>query len=616
MKKKRAKRIYKRSEIKDKNNFFFSWKFFLIVLAVIILVAVLLNMKNFPLFNPGDSVTRSFNDSEIHVEELVNVTLKMISNSQGAQRTFQINEYVPNSTFASIVPCNGESIFGENPRYIKFVGDLPDGTTELCYSISFKEKKVFNEFMNSNYAFRESGSPVASGSISGTSYIVVIGPEICDGFDNDGDGQVDEGNVCETKIYCDNDTDTYFDNTSDGNCNSFNCVPTNCRAEIGDDCNDTNSSINPSKTEICDGVDNNCDGLIDNGNLCPGNGVCQLGICVQPNCNSVWVSSNDSCDLNDTRRVRWVDTNCSVAKANDIYDCDYNLNGVIGNVSNVRTLRVDGLKIYIDERRFDWSKNYTDDKYRVEFFDEDENIILSFDYDFEDDDALNLKKIYLEKQRSSSDFGYLIVDGLAEINKTILIEKIDSSSQYVCVKDKEILEIGDFSEKCTGSKEYLIKCPGNNSRYKCVVEGGMFSVLGIKNSAVKELLNFAPVDNSDDDDVNVVTTCSSQWDCSWSECVNNIQTYSCVDLNRCSGGINPATSQSPRACSSSSNNVGTGGTDTGGDDSGDTETDKGKIIFYVIIGLIIFIFIIILIIFFVQYSKKKNQGFSVPVRYS
>jgi len=616
MKKKEGRKLHKNKVKKSNTKFNYKIFFYILILLILIFAGVFVLLGRFPLFNPGDSVTRSFNDSEIHVGEWVNVTLRMVSNSQGVARTFQINEYLPASSIALIIPCQGGQIFGTDPdRYIKFgLSDLPDGTTDLCYSMNILSFGTFS-FDNSNYAFREGGSAVASGSVSGERILNIISSEICDGIDNDQNGLIDDGSVCFTNVYCDNDTDTFFDKFPDGNCSSFNCVSTNCRATIGDDCNDTNSTINPSATEICDSIDNNCDDLVDNGNLCSEGLTCENGLCVQPNCNSVWAYYNTSCNESDVLIGWYKDTNCSVVRANETYDCDNNSNGIIGNVSDIKTLRVGELEMFIDGKKFNWSKDYSDDEYEVEFLDEDENVLVSFEYDFEDDDALNLKKIYLEKQRLSSDFGYFIVEGLAGINKILLVDKIDSASNYVCVRDKEILDVDDFTDGCTGSKEYWVKCPGNNSRYKCLAEGSAFSVLGVRNSAIKELLDFTPIDNSDDDDSD--NTCVSRFECSWSSCVNNIQTYHCTDLNNC-GGINPGTNQLPRACNSS--NIGTTNTvTTPSNNSGNqnpSKTDKGKIIFYVLLAVIIFVFLLILVIFFVQYSKKRNQGFSVPVRYS
>jgi hypothetical protein len=64
-------------------------------------------------------------------------------------------------------------------------------------------------------------------------------------------------------FYCDDDSDGYIDSTSDGGYTENGCKPAGCQTEAGIDCDDTNGGIKPGAVEICDGMDNNCDGLID-----------------------------------------------------------------------------------------------------------------------------------------------------------------------------------------------------------------------------------------------------------------------------------------------------------------------------------------------------------------
>lgn len=87
-------------------------------------------------------------------------------------------------------------------------------------------------------------------------------PEICDNLDNDCNAMIDDG--LETFIY-------YRDEDGDGYGALATALDT-CALVApagfvtnGDDCDDTNIDVNPDSEEICDNVDNNCSGLIDDG---------------------------------------------------------------------------------------------------------------------------------------------------------------------------------------------------------------------------------------------------------------------------------------------------------------------------------------------------------------
>ena len=107
-------------------------------------------------------------------------------------------------------------------------------------------------------------------------YNCVASAEVCDGVDNDCDLEVDEGGVCPTlQYYCDLDADAYKGMNISGSCSSYNCVPSNCQIPSGNDCNDNNAAVNPGMIELCDGIDNNCNALIDEGGVCDVNATCR-----------------------------------------------------------------------------------------------------------------------------------------------------------------------------------------------------------------------------------------------------------------------------------------------------------------------------------------------------
>ncbi len=87
-----------------------------------------------------------------------------------------------------------------------------------------------------------------------------IGPnsvEVCDGIDNNCDGQVDE-NVTQ-QLFVDDDGDGFGDPSR----TVESCTVTSGLVTNANDCDDTNPDIHPSAIEECDRIDNDCDGDID-----------------------------------------------------------------------------------------------------------------------------------------------------------------------------------------------------------------------------------------------------------------------------------------------------------------------------------------------------------------
>ncbi len=163
-------------------------------------------------------------------------------------------------------------------------------------------------------------------------------PEIRDGRDNDCNGVVDDE----------------WDNDGDGWIALY-------------DCDDTNAAIRPGAPELCDGIDNDCDGMID--------GPCALGgDCYDPaNCDQDadgWVDADD-CRPDDPTvypfAVEWcdgVDNNCDGLVDGDcLEDCDGNLIADLLQISANPTLdldangRIDACEI-LDDPSLDCNGNF------------------------------------------------------------------------------------------------------------------------------------------------------------------------------------------------------------------------------------------------------------------
>ncbi len=85
--------------------------------------------------------------------------------------------------------------------------------------------------------------------------------EVCDGVDNNCDGTIDESTATDASTwYTDADSDGYGDAAS----SSVACDAPSGAVADSTDCDDTNAAVNPGAAEVCDSIDNDCDGTADN----------------------------------------------------------------------------------------------------------------------------------------------------------------------------------------------------------------------------------------------------------------------------------------------------------------------------------------------------------------
>jgi hypothetical protein len=162
--------------------------------------------------------------------------------------------------------------------------------------------------------------------------------EVCNGIDDDCDLSVDEG--VQTTFYADTDNDGY----GNPSVTQLACTAPSGYVANDSDCNDGNMNINPGATEVCNGIDDNCAGGIDEGvqttfyadadNDGFGNPSSTTLACTQP---SGYVSNDDDCnDANMNVNPNATETCNSIDD-----DCDGLIDGADPSVTGLLTWYAD-----------------------------------------------------------------------------------------------------------------------------------------------------------------------------------------------------------------------------------------------------------------------------------
>jgi len=266
-------------------------------------------------------------------------------------------------------------------------------------------------------------------------------------------------------------------------------------------------------------------------------------------CLSLWVSQNSSCKDDETYIIWYNDTNaCNTSSPpspeNKTKSCDFNKDNIIGKKESIEQENIEA-DVYINSAPLDYSKNYNE-TLKVEIK-EDSITIIEFNYGFEQ--PLNLKDVKIKKQPFSSGFGYLIVEGL-NYTKTLAIDRINSSNTQVCIINRQISDISEFTSKCNSPAEILINCPGKNSTFTCNITDNKFIVSGLSSSAVREIsLPEINLSKTNLTLTNITSICKTNWSCTqWGTCSSNFRTRKCTDLNSC--GTTASKPQEKESCTS------------------------------------------------------------------
>jgi len=306
--------------------------------------------------------------------------------------------------------------------------------------------------------------------------------ETCDGQDNDCDGNDDEEDAegC-INYYFDNDNDDY--GTADVKC--LCATVGNYTALVNNDCNDTNSLINPNITDTPnDNIDQDCSG-------------------------------------SDSNSVTGVKENITMSGTNET------LNITVGSSD-------------------DLTQAFSDIKDVV--FNDGNETIITFKHDF-NESTLDITNVTINLSNVGGKGAIVItgLNLQTGYKKTVNISKVASTGK-VCIKDTEgIASVSELiTSACTGTNEHLITCNGvQNGDYTCTDVGNKYEIKGLTHSGVVENTYTAPATptiTGDDSGGGGGGGGGSdyRWQCTyWSECQpDGTQTRTCENVGTSPGDFN------------------------------------------------------------------------------